>query len=94
MPEKVAALFFFFLFGAGCEDRFEGVGMQASIINFGGEGHGSGGEILDLLEFEVEFAGFGSEVGHVGFATARVGGNEIGNQLLAAWIGVKLAFVL
>lgn len=87
-------MLFFFGFGAGGEDGFEGIGVEAGVIDFGGEGHGSWGEVLDLFEFEVELAGFGGEVGHVGFSAAGVGGDKIWNQLLAASVGAFLSIIL
>jgi len=53
MPEEVAALFFFFGLGAGGEDGFEGVGVEAGVVDFGGQGHGGWGKVLDLFEFEI-----------------------------------------
>jgi len=58
--------------------------VKAGVVDFGSEGHGGRGEILDLFEFEVKLSGFGGEVGHVGFGAAGVGGYEVWNQLLAA----------
>ena len=72
MLEKITALFFFFNLGAGSEYRFKRVGMEAGIVDFGGEGHGGRSEILDLFEFEVKLAGFGCKVGHVGFGATGI----------------------
>ena len=94
ISEKVTSLFFLFRFGSSSENGFEGVRVKSCVVDLGGEGHGSGGEILDLLKFKMEAASFGGEEGHVFFLAAGVGRDEIGNELLAAGIGFELTFVL
>ena len=56
--------------------------MKACEIGFGRDGHRGGGEILHLLQAEVQFLGDGCEFGHVGLVAAGVGRNEVGNELL------------
>ena len=93
VPEEFFALAEFFFFGFGGVDGFEGVGVDAGVIDFGGQGHGGRSEILDLFEFEVQAAGFGSQVGHVFVGATGMGGNKVGDQLLlAAFFGFE-AFV-
>ena len=83
VPEEEDVLFFFFPFGAGAFDGAHGVGMEAGVVDFRGEGHGGGGEVLHLLEAEVQFFGGDGELGHVGERASGVGGDEVGDELLA-----------
>lgn len=93
VPEEFFALAEFFFFCFGGVDGFEGVGVDAGVIDFGGQGHGGRCEILDLFELEVQAAGFGGEIGHVFVGATRVGRDEVGDQLLlAAFFGFE-AFV-
>lgn len=63
-------------------DGLEGVGVQTRVPGFGGDSHGCGGEVLHLLELEVETSGDDSEFCHVLGCTAWVGGDEVGDELL------------
>lgn len=68
--------------GGGAVDALEGVGVVAGVEDFGAEGHGGRGEVLDLLEVHVESAGDVGQAGHVFFAAAGVGGDEVRDELL------------
>jgi len=72
----------FILFGFSDEDGLHGVGVEAGVVHAGGEGHGSGSEVLDLFGVVVHALGFGSECGHIAVGAARMGRDEIGNELL------------
>ena len=56
--------------------------MVTRIPRFGRYRHGRGGEVLDLLQFEIHVACFGGKFCHVFFCTPWVGGNEVGDDLL------------
>jgi hypothetical protein len=72
------------LFGClGTEHWFERIRVVACVPRLSGIGHGSRGEVLNLLQLEVKTLGDDSKLGHVLFLTAWMGGYEIGNDLLA-----------
>ena len=66
----------------GREDLFEGVGVVACIPCFGGVGHRCWREVLYLFEVEVEVLRDDGEFSHISFVTARVGTDEVGDNLL------------
>ena len=57
VPEEVLPLGEFFLLAAGTVDGFERVGMVPGVPSLGTDGHGCGGEVLHLLQMEVELLG-------------------------------------
>ena len=79
---EVAALVLLLAGGAGGENLLAGVGVDAGVVYFGGKGHGRWGEVLDLLETEVEGTGLGGKPGHVGLGASGVGRDEVGDELL------------
>ena len=83
VPEEELALCQFFFLCLGGEDGLEGVGMEAGVPSLGGDGHGRGGEVLHLLELEVEVFGQTGELGHVFGGAAGMGADEVGDDLLA-----------
>ena len=50
-----------------------GVGVDAGVVDFGGHGHGRGGEILHLLQMEVEALGFDGESSAISSSVHRGG---------------------
>lgn len=83
VPEEVFALRQFFLGPDGGEYLFAGIGVDAGVIDLGGEGHGGRGEVLDLLKVHVELLGLGGKFGHVYLAACGMARYEVGNELLA-----------
>ena len=57
--------------------------MHTCVPRLGGDGHGRGGEILHLLQLEIQGLGLDGQFGHVFFATTGVRGDEVGDDLLA-----------
>lgn len=70
VPEEILPLGLFLLGRGGSEHFLAGVGMDAGIVNLGGKGHGCGGEILHLLQMEIELLGFRRQLGHIHLATS------------------------
>ena len=56
--------------------------MKTCVPHLSAHRHGSGREILHLLQVEVQLLGDGSQFGHVGCRAARVRTDEIGDELL------------
>ena len=82
VPEEELTLGQFLLRTFGTIDRLECVGMETGVPSLGRDSHGCGGEILYLLQMEVEAAGDDSQLGHLFGTATRVTGDEVGNQLL------------
>ncbi len=57
--------------------------MQPRIPGLGRYGHRCRGEVLHLLQAEVQLPGDDGQFCHILFVAARMAGNEIGNKLLA-----------
>ena len=83
VPEEVLALGELLTLALGREDGLEGIRVVARVPGLCSDGHGRGGKILHLFEMEVESFGEHGKFGHIFFQTAGVGGNEIGDDLLA-----------
>ena len=82
VPEKVFALGQF-LVGRVCRgDGLQRVGVESGVERLGRDGHGGGGEVLHLLEVEVEVLGDGGEFGHVLLGARGVRRDEVGDELL------------
>ena len=73
VPEEVLALGVFGGGVCGAVDSLEGVGVIAGVEYFRAEGHGGGGEVLDLFEVHVKLASDVCQSGHVFFATSGMG---------------------
>lgn len=56
--------------------------MDACVPCFGGYGHGSGCEILHLLELEVKVLGYHGKFCHVLGCASGMGTDEVGDELL------------
>ena len=82
IPEEILPLGEFFTLVLGREDGFEGIGVEACIPRLGGDGHGRGCEVLHLVGHQMILVGDVTKFAHLFNGTARVGGDEIGNQLL------------
>ena len=83
VPEEVLALGELFAWRLGAEDGLQRVRVVARVPGLGGDGHRRGGEVLHLLQMEVEALGDDGKLGHILLATAGVGGDEVGDYLLA-----------
>lgn len=83
IPEKELPLVELLLLCSGSIDLLAGIGMDAGVIDFCGEGHGRGREVLDLFEMEIQFLGLGGQFGHVLEAASGMARNEIRYNLLA-----------
>jgi len=57
VPEEEHALGELLALGLGTEYRLQGVGMVARVPSLGGYGHRGGGEVLHLLQVEVQTLG-------------------------------------
>ena len=53
IPEEILALGFFLAWGLGTEHGLEGIWVVACVPHLGGCGHGSGREVLHLLQMEA-----------------------------------------
>jgi len=82
VPEEILALGFLLLWGLGTEHGFERIRVVACVPHLGGCGHGSGREVLHLLQVEAQLASDGGQLGHVFLMTARVAGDEVRDDLL------------
>ena len=83
VPEEVFALGLFLLGAGGGIDFLAGVGVDAGVVDFGGESHGCRGEVLHLLKVKIEGFGLGRQFGHIHFVTSGMRGYEVGDELLA-----------
>jgi len=82
VPEEILALGQFVALTLGREHGFEGIGVVACVPHLGGDGHGRGGEVLNLFEVEVQLFGDDSQLRHILLLTTWVGGDEVGDDLL------------
>ena len=82
VPEEILSLCQFLAWRLGREDRFKGVGVIARVPHFCGNGHGGRSEVLNLFQMKVELLGEYCQFGHVFLMTARVAGDEVGDDLL------------
>ena len=83
IPEEEHALCLFLLGRASHEDGLQCVGVVARSPHGGGCGHGRRCEVLHLFEVEIEFLRGDGQLRHVLGAAARVGADEVGDELLA-----------
>ena len=83
VPEEEHALGKLLALRLGGEDGLQGVGMNPGVPCFGGYGHRGGGEVLHLLQMEVQALGDDGQFGHVLGRTARMAADEVGDELLA-----------
>ena len=64
-------------------DGLHGVGVDASVVHLGAEGHGRGREVLYLLETVAQPFHLDGEVRHVLELAAGVGADEVWDKLVA-----------
>lgn len=70
VPEEILSLGLFLLGAGGGVDFLAGVGVDAGVVDFGGESHGCRGEVLHLLQAQVKRLGLGGKFGHIRFVTS------------------------
>ena len=83
VPEEILALGKFVALALSAEDGLEGVGVVACVPGLCGDGHWGGGEVLHLLEVEVELLGDDGELGHILLLATGMAADEVGDDLLA-----------
>ena len=98
VPEEILPLGEFLLLRLRTEDGLQGVGVVACVPRFCSDGHRRGSEVLYLFQMEVETLGDDGKFCHIFLLAARVGGDEIRDDLLVEILfaidTVKLAFEL
>lgn len=72
IPEKVFALGELLFLRVGAIGGFESVGVYAGVIDFSGNRHGCGGEVLHLLKMKVQVFGDDGKLSHSLLGAARV----------------------
>lgn len=72
IPEKVFALGKLFFLRVGAIGWFESVGVYAGVIDFGGNRHGCGGEVLHLFKMKVQVFGDDGKFCHSLLSATRV----------------------
>ena len=82
VPEEEQTLRQLLLFATGTEYRLHRIGMITRVPNFGRYRHGSGREVLYLLQVEIQPLGNDGQLCHVFLTTSRMTGNEIWDELL------------
>ena len=65
VPEEVLSLRQLLFGTLGTLDGFQGIGVVAGVPRLCGDGHRGGGEVLHLLQLEVQALGEHGELGHV-----------------------------
>ena len=83
VPEEELALGLFLARAFGREYGFERIGVVACVPCFGGIGEWRWRKVLNLLEMEIKVLGNDGQLGHILLLTARVTGDEVGDDLLA-----------
>lgn len=82
VPEEILPLRQFFPLGLCREHRLQRVGVEPCVPGLGGNGHWRWGEVLHLLQMEVQLFGLYGQLCHVFLVAAGVGGYEVGYNLL------------
>ena len=82
IPEEVLALGLLLLRCFGREDGFQRIGVETCVPHFGGHRHGSGREVLNLLQMESQLTGDVGQLGHVFLMTPRMAADKVGDDLL------------
>ena len=82
VPEEEHALGKLLFLSLGAEDRLQGVRIVTRVPGLGRNGHRSRGEILHLLQMEIQSLRNDGKFGHVFFMTARMRTDEVRNDLL------------
>ena len=82
IPEKVLPLGFLLAWCLGTEDGLQRVGVIACVPRLSTDGHGRWREVLNLFKLESELAGEAGQLGHILLMTARMTGDEVGDDLL------------
>ena len=83
VPEEELALSQFLALRFGTEYRFQRIRMEARVPCFGGNGHGSRGKVLHLLQMEVQSFGDDGKFRHIFLLASGMAADEIRNKLLA-----------
>lgn len=73
----------FFLGCLSTKNRLKRIRVIARIPCFCGNGHRSRGEVLHLFQMEIELFGMYGKLSHVFLFASRVGGYEVGDNLLS-----------
>ena len=96
--EEHEVLLFLLVGGGGHVDGLHGLGVNASVVHLGAEGHRRGGEVLYLLQPVAQAFHLYGKVGHVLELAARVGADEIRDELVfdsrLPTYGIETAFDL
>ena len=82
IPEEEHALLLFVPGCLGREDGLQGIGVVAGCPAGGGYGERCGGEVLHLLQLEVQVLGLDGQFGHVLCMATGMAADEIGYYLL------------
>ena len=82
IPEEILALGLLLLRCLGREDGFQRIGVEARVPHFGGHRHGSGREVLNLLQMESQLAGDVGQLGHVLLTAPWMAADEVRDDLL------------
>ena len=83
VPEEEHALGELVLLTLCAEHRLKRVGVKSGIPHLGADGHRGRGEVLHLLQLEVEALGDEGKTRHICLMAAWVAADEIGDNLLA-----------
>ena len=83
IPEEILALGLLLFWRVGSEDWFHSIWVVACVEHLGSYGHGGGREILHLLKLIAHLTGNSSQLGHILLVAARMGADEIRDDLLA-----------
>ena len=83
VPEEILPLGLFLLRRASRVDGLKRVGVKTGVEHLGGHGHRGGGEVLHLFQLVAHVAREVGQLAHVLFAAARMGADEVGDELLA-----------
>ena len=82
VPEEKLALGLLVVVGTSGVDGLHGVRIYARVEYLGAQGHGSGREILNLLQLEIEPLGYDGKFGHILLGAARMTAYKVGDKLL------------
>ena len=82
IPKEELALGQFLTLGTGTKDWFKRIWVVASIPCFGADCHGSGREVLYLLQVEIEVFGDDGKFSHIFFLATWMAAYEVRDYLL------------
>ena len=83
VPEEEHALCQLLLGILCTENRLKGIGVVAGVPHLGADSHWGGGEVLNLLQLEIEALRDEGETCHIFFMAPGVAADEVGDYLLA-----------